>query len=150
MPNFCTKSACISAAAPWLGISPAPHLAFRIFTTFKGFFFLLPRPALRLFAPPMGFFLLLCAQLADLFFGVYSSGVWGHIGGGSFPCSIETYRVLAGPYLRGGAPKRRALTRRRLALRAYKREESPNLGGSLAPLLVVHHAPPATLLPAGA
>ena len=34
-----------------LGGSPAPHLAFRIFTPFKGFFFLLLYPALRLFAP---------------------------------------------------------------------------------------------------
>jgi hypothetical protein len=28
-----------------LGVSPAPHLAFRIFTPFKGFFFLLRHPA---------------------------------------------------------------------------------------------------------
>ena len=52
-----------------LGVSPAPHLALRIFTSFKGFFFLLAHPALRLFAPSTGFFLLFCAQLAHLFFG---------------------------------------------------------------------------------
>src|SRR3712207_3978732 len=50
-------------------VSLAPHPAFRIFTPFKGFFFLPPRPALRLFAPSTVFLLLLCAQLADLTFG---------------------------------------------------------------------------------
>ena len=52
-----------------LGVSPAPHLAFRIFTSFKGFFFLLRHPTLRLFAPSTGFLLLFCAQFADLFLG---------------------------------------------------------------------------------
>src|ERR671911_802208 len=52
-----------------LGVSPAPHLAFCIFMSFKGFFFLLYHPALCLFAPSMGFFLLFCAQLAHLFCG---------------------------------------------------------------------------------
>src|SRR5687767_15618844 len=52
-----------------LGVSPAPHLALRIFTSFKGFFFLLAHPAFGLFAPSTGFFLLFYAQLAHLFFG---------------------------------------------------------------------------------
>src|ERR671919_2143597 len=52
-----------------LGVSPAPHLAFRIITSFKGFFFLLCHPALCLFAPSTGFFLLFCAQLAHLLCG---------------------------------------------------------------------------------
>ena len=52
-----------------LGVSPAPHPAFRIFTSFKGFFSLLRHPALRLFASSTGIFLLFCAQLADLFLG---------------------------------------------------------------------------------
>src|SRR5687768_17454477 len=52
-----------------LGVSPAPHLAFRIFMSFRGFFFLLRHSALRLFAPSTGFFLLFCAQLAHLFCG---------------------------------------------------------------------------------
>src|SRR5918993_5982630 len=52
-----------------LGVCPAPHPAFRIFTSFKGFFFLLCHPALRLFAPSTGFLLLPCAQLAHLFCG---------------------------------------------------------------------------------
>src|SRR5829696_7220672 len=52
-----------------LGVSPAPHLAFRILTSFKGFFFLLCHPALCLFAPSTGFFLLFCAQLAHLLCG---------------------------------------------------------------------------------
>jgi hypothetical protein len=67
--NFYMKSACIFSRDSRLGVSPAPHPAFGILTAFKGFFFLLRHPALRLFAPPTGFFLLLCAQLADLFFG---------------------------------------------------------------------------------
>src|ERR687896_100945 len=69
MPNFCVKSACISGSALALGVSPAPHLALRIFTSFKGFFFLLRHPALRLFASSTGIFLLFCAQLAHLFLG---------------------------------------------------------------------------------
>ena len=52
-----------------LGVSPAPHLAFRIFMSFKGFFFLLCHSALCLFAPSTGFFLLSCAQLVHLFCG---------------------------------------------------------------------------------
>ena len=52
-----------------LGVSPAPHLTFRIFTSFKGFFFLLRHPALCLFSPSTGIFLLFCAQLAHLFLG---------------------------------------------------------------------------------
>src|SRR3712207_2997502 len=52
-----------------LGGSPAPHLAFCIFMSFRGFFFLLCHPALCLFAPSTGFFLLFCAQLAHLFCG---------------------------------------------------------------------------------
>src|SRR5918998_2536827 len=69
MPNFCVKSACISGSALALGVSPAPHPAFRVFMSFKGFFFLLRHPALRLFAPSTGFLLLFCAQLAHLFLG---------------------------------------------------------------------------------
>src|SRR5918998_2038361 len=57
-----------------LGVCPAPHLAFRIFTPFKGFLFLLRHPALRLFAPSTGFLLLFCAQLAHLFLGVVVLG----------------------------------------------------------------------------
>src|SRR5215210_7165606 len=52
-----------------LVVSLAPHLAFRIFMSLKGFFFLLCHPALCLFAPSTGFFLLFCAQLAHLFCG---------------------------------------------------------------------------------
>jgi hypothetical protein len=52
-----------------LGVSPASHPAFRIFTSFKGFFFLLRHPTLRLFAPFTGFLLLFCVQLAYLFLG---------------------------------------------------------------------------------
>jgi hypothetical protein len=69
-----------------LGVSPGPHLAFRIFTSFKGFFFLLYHPALGLFAPSAGFFLLFHAQLAHLFFGgVVLRGVGGHWGCGLLP-----------------------------------------------------------------
>src|SRR5918912_1570312 len=52
-----------------LGVSPAPHLAFRIFPSIKGLFFLLCHPALCLFAPSTGFFLVFCAQLAHLLCG---------------------------------------------------------------------------------
>src|SRR5919107_6310928 len=52
-----------------LGVSRAPHLAFRIFMSFKGFFFLLCHPALCLFAPSPGFLPLFCVQLAHPFRG---------------------------------------------------------------------------------
>jgi hypothetical protein len=69
-----------------LGVPSAPHLAFCIFTSFRGFFFLLRHPTLGLFAPSTGFFLLFYAQLAHLFFGgVVLGGVGAHRGCGLLP-----------------------------------------------------------------
>src|ERR671917_2640616 len=69
MLNFCIEHSLYIGRGFRLGVSPAPHLAFGIFTPFNGFFFLLRHPALRLFASSTGFLLLSCAQLAHLFLG---------------------------------------------------------------------------------